>query len=59
MRAERRQLIEESAGLKHSIQRMEAKTEALENDKAAQERAYRRTFNYREPGEKIVYFDED
>jgi len=56
---EQRQLVEENAVLAESISRLEAEAEALLNDTAAQQRAYRNTFRHREPGEKIFYFEDD
>ena len=59
MREEQRQLVEENAGLSESILRLQAEAEALLNDPAAQQRAYRNTFRHREPGEKVIYFEDD
>ena len=59
MREEQRRLIGENTALAHSIEQLDAMSEALENDPATQERAYRNDFRYREPGEKVIYFEEE
>ena len=59
MREEQRKLIEENADLAESIIRKRAEAEALENDPATKQRAYRNTFRHREPGEKVIYFEEE
>jgi hypothetical protein len=59
MREEQQKLIGENAALAETIKRIDAMSEALENDPATQERAYRNDFRYREPGEKVIYFDEE
>ncbi len=59
MREQQRRLIEENADLAKTIERQDAQSESLRNDPAAQERAYRNTFRHREPGEKVIYFEEE
>ena len=52
-------LLQPGIGILRTIEQLDARTEALKNDPSAQERAYRNTFRHREPGEKVIYFDED
>ncbi len=58
MQEEQRRLLRENAALADSIDRLNTRAEALRNDPATQERAYRNAFHHREPGEKVIYFEE-
>jgi type II secretory pathway component PulM len=59
MREEQRKLLNENHELADSIHRLKAEAEALQNDPAAQQRAIRNSLRYREPGEKVIYFEDD